>query len=340
MLQARAGLDLLIAGLLEIADNCAQLAEKHRATLMVGRTLLQQALPLTFGLKAARWLALVTRQVELLREQRETALAVQLGGAAGTLASLGDKGPEVVERLAAELKLAAPELPWHTERDRVGRLAGSLGVVAGAMAKIGTDLALLAQTEVGEASEGENPGKGGSSAMPQKRNPVDTMLALAAARLAIGAVPVILGALGQEHERAVGGWQAEWTALPDLFRHTAGAVEGIRAAVGHLEIDAGKMRENLDRTNGLVLSEALTMALAPKVGRADAYKIVRAAVKQVIGQGKELRQAILEDPQARQHLTEAEIEQALDPANYLGSANLFIDRALAAYHRLNTAPDR
>ncbi|MBN9392478.1 MAG: 3-carboxy-cis,cis-muconate cycloisomerase [Chloroflexi bacterium] len=340
MLQSRAGLDLLLAGLLEIAESCAQLAEKHRATLMVGRTLLQQALPLTFGLKAARWLALVTRQVEFLREQQETALAVQLGGAAGTLASLGDKGPEVVERLAAKLKLAAPELPWHTERDRVGRLAGSLGVVAGAMAKIGTDLALLAQTEVGEAREGELPGKGGSSAMPQKRNPVDTMLALAAARLAVGAVPVILGAMGQEHERAVGGWQAEWTALPDLFRHTAGAVEGIRAATANLEIDADRMRANLDRTNGLVLSEALTMALAPKIGRAEAYKIVQAAVKQVTEQGKDLRQAVLENPQARQHLTEAEIDQALDPASYLGSANLFIDRALAGYRRLNPAPDR
>ena len=154
MLQTRVGLDLLLAGLLEIADNCAQLAEQHRNTLMVGRTLLQQALPITFGLKAARWLSSVTRQVEVLREHREESLAVQLGGAAGTLASLGNKGAEVVEKLAADLRLPAPELPWHTERDRVGRLAGSLGVVAGTMAKIGTDLALLAQTEIGEASEG------------------------------------------------------------------------------------------------------------------------------------------------------------------------------------------
>lgn len=339
MLQARSGLDLLLAGLREIAESCAQLAEQHRATLMVGRTLLQQALPLTFGLKAARWLALVTRQLELLQEQQENTLAVQLGGAAGTLASLGDKGPEVVEKLAGELQLAAPELPWHTERDRVGRLAGSLGVVAGAMAKIGTDLALLAQTEVGEASEGAIPGKGGSSAMPQKRNPVDTTAALAAARMAVGVVPVILGAMGQEHERAVGGWQAEWAALPDLFRYTAGAVEGIRAAVGNLEIEAGRMRENLGRTNGLVMSEALTMALAPKVGRAEAYKIVQAAVKEVTSEGKDLRQSVLDNSQARAHLTEAEIEQALDPARYLGSANLFIDRALAVYRRLNPVPN-
>ena len=334
MLQARAGLDLLLTGLLEIADNCAQLADQHRATLMVGRTLLQQALPITFGLKAARWLSSVTRQVEALREQREKTLAVQLGGAAGTLASLGAKGPEVVEKLAAELRLSVPGLPWHTERERVGRVAGSLGVVAGTMAKIGADLALLAQTEVGEAREGAAPGKGGSSAMPQKRNPVDTTAALAAARLAIGVVPVILGAMSQEHERAVGGWQAEWAAIPDLFRYTARAVEGIRAAVGNLEIDPEKMRDNLDLTNGLVMAESLTTALASKVGRAEAYKIVQAAVKKVSGEGKELRQAILDDPQAREQLSLSEIDHALDPAQYLGSTNVFIDRALAAYHRL------
>jgi 3-carboxy-cis,cis-muconate cycloisomerase len=273
----------------------------------------------------------------VLREQREKTLAVQLGGAAGTLASLGDKGPEVVEKLAAELRLPAPELPWHTERERVGRVAGCLGVVAGTMAKIGADLALMAQTEVGEAREGAAPGKGGSSAMPQKRNPVDTTGALAAARLAIGVVPVILGAMSQEHERAVGGWQAEWAAIPDLFRYTTRAVEGIRAAVGNLEIDPGKMRDNLDLTSGLVMAESLTTALALKVGRAEAYKIVQAAVKKVSGEGKELRQAILDEPQAREQLSPSEIDRALDPAQYLGSTNVFIDRALAAYHRLEPA---
>ncbi len=338
MLQARTGLDLLLAGLLEIADNCAQLAEQRRHTLMVGRTLLQQALPLTFGLKAARWLSSVTRQVEALREQRGKTLAVQLGGATGTLASLSDKGPEIIEKVAAELKLPAPELPWHTERDRIGRLAGSLGIVAGTMAKIGGDLALLAQTEVGEASEGVAPGKGGSSAMPQKRNPVDTTAALAAARLAIGVVPVLLGAMSQEHERAVGGWQAEWAAIPELFRYTARAVEGIRAALGNLEVDSEKMSENLGLTNGLVMAESLTMALARQVGRAEAYKIVQAAVKKVTSEGKDLRQAVLDVPQAREHLTNAEIDRALDPEGYLGSTNVFIDRALTAYRRLKSTP--
>src|SRR6266699_1823860 len=218
MLSMRDGIDLLAAGLLDVCAACAALAEQYRHTLMVGRTLLQQALPITFGLKAARWLALAVRQVRELREHRDRALVVQLGGAAGTLASLGSNGLRVVELLSAELGLAAPDLPWHTERDRIAGIAGTLGIVAGAMAKIAGDVVLLAQTEVGEASEGAAPGKGGSSAMPQKHNPVDATFAIASARLAIGVVPVILSAMAQEHERAVGGWQAEWEAVPALFR--------------------------------------------------------------------------------------------------------------------------
>src|SRR5712692_3808232 len=182
MLQMRDGIDLLVDGLQGVCVACATLAEQHRHTLMAGRTLLQQALPITFGLKAARWLALAVRQVHALREHREQTLAVQLGGAAGTLASLGHHGLQVVELLAGELGLSAPDLPWHSERDRIAGVAGTLGVAAGAMAKIAGDVAHLAQTEVGEASEGAVPGKGGSSAMPQKHNPVDVTFAIASAR--------------------------------------------------------------------------------------------------------------------------------------------------------------
>ena len=228
MLQMRDGIDLLVDGLLGVCEECEKLAEQHRYTLMAGRTLLQQAVPITFGLKAARWLSLAVRQVSALRERRERSLAVQLGGAAGTLASLGDKGIQVVDFLKDELGLPAPDLPWHSERDRIGEIAGTLGVVAGAMAKIANDVALLAQTEIGEASEGAMPGKGGSSTMPQKHNPVDAAFAIASARLANGEVSVILSAMVQEHERAVGGWQAEWLALPNLFRYTSGAVEHVR----------------------------------------------------------------------------------------------------------------
>jgi len=235
VLQMRDGLLLLEGDLFRLGAACAALADGRRRTLMAGRTLLQQALPIPFGLKAARWLGLVTRQVRALRDQR-WALALQFGGASGTLAALGDQGLRVAELLAAELALALPDLPWHAERDRVAGIAAAVGVTAGAMAKVAQDVVLLAQTEVGEAAEARAPGKGGSSAMPQKRNPVDATLALAAARLAVGQVPVILAAMTQEHERAVGGWQAEWAAIPDLFRFAGGAAArrrgGARGAGG------------------------------------------------------------------------------------------------------------
>ena len=334
MLQMRDGLNLLITGLHDIGSSCATLAEQHRHTPMVGRTLLQQALPITFGLKAARWLALVARQIQALHTRREWSLAVQLGGAAGTLASLGNKGLSVIAQLASELKLPVPEMPWHTERDRVAEIATTLGVVSGAMAKIAEDVVLLAQTEVAEVSEGKAEGKGGSSAMPQKHNPVDAMRAIAASRLAIGEVPVILSAMMQEHERAVGGWQAEWTALPDLFRFTSGAVEGVREALAGLQVDASRMKANLDMTGGLVMAEALTMALAQHIGRPEAYRLVQAASSRVTQTGKDFYHIVLENKQICTALSKEDIEKIFDPMHYLGSTDAFIDAALAAYASL------
>ena len=334
MLQMRAGIDLLIADLLDICATCASLAEQHRQTLMAGRTLLQQALPITFGLKAARWLALVTRQVHALREHRQHTLVVQLGGAVGTLSALGANGLQVVELLAAELELPAPDLPWHTERDRIASIAATLGIVAGAMAKIASDIALLAQTEVGEANEGTALGKGGSSAMPQKRNPVDATGAIAASRLAVGMVPVIFSAMAQEHERAVGSWQAEWAAIPDLFRFTASSVAHIRSAVQGLQIDSAHMATNLALTKGLIMAESLTMALAPHTGRPEAQRIVQAACNHVIESNGDLRQTALQNEQINAILSPAQIDRALDPTSYLGSTSALIDRALAAYREL------
>jgi 3-carboxy-cis,cis-muconate cycloisomerase len=334
MIQMRDGLDLLMDGLLGVCTACEMLAEQHRFTLMAGRTLLQQAVPITFGLKVARWLSLAVRQVNALRERRERTLAVQLGGAAGTLASLGDKGLKVVALLAEELKLPVPDLPWHAERDRIAEIAGTLGVVAGAMAKIAGDVTLLAQTEVGEASEDAVPGKGGSSAMPQKRNPVDATNAIASARLAIGEVPVILSAMAQEHERAVGGWQAEWVAVPNLFRYTASAVEHVRGMIGGLQIDPARMSANLDLTGGLIMAESLTMALATHVGRPEAQRIVKALCDRAVKSGMHLRQAAKEEVQVQSILSPEEIDWALDPAAYLGSTNAFIDQALASYREI------
>lgn len=332
-LQMRAGLDLLVARLAAIGDLLAALAEHHRATLMAGRTLMQQAVPITFGLKAARWLALVTRQAHRLAALRAHAAVAELGGAAGTLAALGASGPRVTELLAAELGLAVPDLPWHAERDCVAEVAAGLGVAAGAMAKIAGDLVLLAQSEVGDANPGDAD-KGGSSAMPQKRNPTDATMARAAARLAIGIVPVVLGAMDGEHERAAGAWQTEWAALPALFGYTAVAVERVRAALATLEVDAAHMRANLDASRGQIMAEALTMALAPRIGRDAAYGLVRDLTARATAAGTHLRDAALADERMRAALAPDAIARAFDPAAYLGSTDTFIDRALAGFAAL------
>lgn len=340
MLQMRDGLDLLLDWLYEICAACATLSEQHRRTLMAGRTLLQQALPITFGLKAARWLSLALRQIRALHEQKTRTLALQLGGAAGTLASLGEKGLDVVKLLAEELELPAPDLPWHTERDRIATIATALGVLAGAMAKIAQDLVLLAQTEIAEASESVVSGKGGSSAMPQKHNPVDAISALASARLAIGLVPVILSAMTQEHERATGGWQAEWAAIPNLFRYTSSAVEHVQIAVRDLQIDAVRMSANLDLTQGLIMAESLTMALAPHLGRPEAQRLVQALCEHATKSGMTLLQAAFGEPQVRATLSIEKIDHSLDPGSYLGSTDTFIDRVLAEYHALQSLRDK
>jgi 3-carboxy-cis,cis-muconate cycloisomerase len=336
VLQMRDGLDILEAGLLEIGQRCAALAEQHRQTPMAGRTLLQQALPITFGLRAARWLMLVTRQLRRLRTLRTEALALQFGGAAGTLASLGEVGIQVADRLADELGLPAPELPWHGERDRVAEIASALGVLAGAVGKIAQDILLLSQTEVGEVVEGAAPGKGGSSTLPHKRNPVDTVAAVAAARLAMSLVPVVLASMIQEHERAVGGWQSEWAALPELFRYTGGAVERVRLTLANLEVRADRMRANLDITRGLLMAESLSMALARQIGKQEAHHAVQAASERAVKQGQDLGAVVRADEQMASALSDEEIGRALDPAGYLGSTDRFVDRALAAFRVVST----
>jgi len=339
MLQARGGIDLLMQGMLDVCDECAKLAEQYRETVMAGRTLLQQAVPITFGLKAARWLSMAVRQVHELHERRKHSLAVQLGGAAGTLAALGEHGTQVMDLLADELGLPAPELPWHSERDRVAEIAGTLGIVAGAMAKVASDVALLMQTEVGEVTEGTVAGKGGSSAMPQKHNPVDATFAIASARMALGEVPLILAGMMQEHERGVGGWQAEWEALPGLFRYTSGAVEHVKEMVSGLVINHDRMSENLGATQGLIMAEALTMALAPHTGRTEAQRIVKSLCDRAIELGMHLRQVAQEDRDVSGFLKLEEIDRVFDPASYLGSTNVFIERALEAYREASTLED-
>jgi 3-carboxy-cis,cis-muconate cycloisomerase len=336
VLQMQDGIDLLLQNLFAVGTECAALADRHRRTLMPGRTLLQQALPITFGLKAARWLALVSRQMIRLDEVRSRAACVQLGGAAGTLAALGASGVTVTQYLAEELDLAVPLLPWHSERDRIAEVAAALGIVAGAMGKIAGDVVLLAQTEVGEVMEaGGESGRGRSSALPQKRNPIDAVMASAASRLAIGAVPVLLGSsMLQEHERAAGGWQAEWEALPDLFRFTMSAVVRVKSCLNGLHVETANMQSNLDASGGLLMAESLTIALAEHIGRHQAYLLVRSATSEARASGQDLLSVARVDTAIRAVLSEKALEHALDPAAYLGSTDTYIDRALGEFSHL------
>jgi len=338
VLQMRHGLALLIQRLLSVGEACATHAERHRRTPMAGRTLLQQAAPINFGLKAARWLGLVTRQIQRLQEVRDRISVIQFGGAVGTLAALGDDGERVAELLAEELGLAVPDLPWHAERDRIAEMGAALAVTAGSMGKIANDIVLLAQTEVGEVAEAAAPGKGGSSALPHKQNPVDAMFALAAAKLAVGIAPTLLATMLQEHERSVGSWQAEWSAIPALFGHTSSTIEHVQNAVSGLVINSERMRANLDQSHGLIMSEALSTALAATIGRAEAQRIVTAAAERAGATDATLHQIALGDPAIRTVLSESGIEQALDPAGYLGITDTLIDRALAGFRAMSQKP--
>jgi 3-carboxy-cis,cis-muconate cycloisomerase len=330
VLQLRAFLGPLEADLGRLAAGLARLAEEHRDTAMVGRTWLQQALPTTFGLKAAGWLDAVGRHRERLAEMRPRLLVVQLGGAAGTLASLGGRGIEVAEALAGELGLAAPALPWHGARDRVAELAAWLGLLAGTLGKTARDWSLMTQTEVGEVLEPAGEGRGGSSTMPHKRNPVAAAAVLAAAVRAPGLVATMLSAMVQEHERGLGGWHAEWETLPELAVLAAGALRQAAEAVEGLEVDPARMRANLGLTRGLIMAEAVQMALGAKLGRQQAHGLAERASKRAVAEGRELGAVLAEDGTVTAALAPGELERLLDPSTYLGVAAAFVDRALAA----------
>ena len=325
MLVAREARALIVADLDAAATACAGLAGDHRDTLMPGRTLLQQALPTTFGLRAAGWLVALLDAGDRLAA---VPLAAELGGAAGTLASLGPEGTRVLAELAAELDLEEPTVPWHTARLRVGELGAALALTAGTLEKIALDVALLAQTEVGELAEAAGEGRGGSSTLPHKRNPVGSVLAIACARRVRGETSILLAAMAQEHERAAGAWHAEWEALGGALAYTGGAVAAVREVLEGLEVNPDRMRANLDATGGLILAEAVSTALGEHVGRGEAHDLVGAAARRATEGGRAFRDELLEDSAIREHLSNKEIDRALDPAAYLGAAGRFVDRAL------------
>jgi 3-carboxy-cis,cis-muconate cycloisomerase len=313
------------------ARAAADLAGRHRATVMAGRTLGQQALPTTFGLKAAGWLVALDEAAAELERVRRTRLAAQLGGAAGTLASLGPAGVEVVAEYARALGLCEPTLPWHTNRVRVAELAGALGAAAGVMGKLALDVTLLAQTEVGEVAEPAADGRGGSSTLPHKRNPVGAVLVRAATARVPGLVATLLAAMAQEQERATGAWHAEWEPQAELLRLAGGAAARTRELLEGLEVHPDRMRANLEATGGLLLTERVAGALADPLGRVAADDLVRRLAGEASGGGRPLRDVLLADQQVRAHLDEAGIDRLLDPAGYLGSVSRLIDRALAAH---------
>jgi 3-carboxy-cis,cis-muconate cycloisomerase len=306
---------------------------------MAGRTLLQHAVPTTFGLKAAGWLDAVTRHRARLREVKGRALALQLGGAAGSLSALGAAGPRVAEALADELKLALPDVPWHANRDRLAEVATWAGLCTGTLGKMARDLALLAQTEVAEAHEPAGAGRGASSTMPQKRNPVAATVVSAAAVRVPGLVGTVLAAMVQENERAAGGWQAEWETLPELVCVFAGALHHLADAVAGLEVDATRMRANLDLTGGLVFAEGVRMALVPRVGRTEAARSVAAACERARMEGRPLRDVLAAEPGLAPHLPAGELASLLDPQSVVGPAGALVDRVLAAHARANAEED-
>lgn len=330
MLVARRAVDAVLEDLDAAADAAAGLAEEHRDTVMAGRTLMQQALPIAFGLKAAEWLSGLDEAAARLAEVRRTRLAAQLGGAAGTLASLDASGLEVLAGYADELGLDEPVVAWHTIRTRPAELAGALGSAAGVIAKVGRDVVLLAQTEVGEVREGV-PGRGGSSTLPHKNNPVAAISAVASAMRAPALVASLLGAMAHEHERAAGPWQAEWRPLCELLEAVGSGAAWLRDCLEHLEVDAERMRANLDLTHGALLAERVTTVLAPALGRHAAHELVQEAAREAFASGRPLGDVLAARDDVTTHLERDDLARLLDPAGYLGATDELISRALRAH---------
>lgn len=330
MLIAARGCRLVLEDLHAAGTTCAELADRHRRTIMTGRTLLQPALPVTFGLTAAQWLMGVTGAAAAVLDASRR-LAVQLGGAAGTMAAFGEGGPALSARLAQRLHLADPPLPWHTDRSRVVALGAALAAAANACAKIALDVVLLSQAEVGEIAEGGDAGHGGSSTLPHKANAICSVTVLAAARRAHAAFGSLTAGAVQDHQRAgTGGWHAEWSSLTDLLRATGGCTHGAAAIVKGLVVHAPRMRENLDRTNGLVVAERIALDLSKDLGRMEAWSLVGRAGRTAQETDRPLREVLGAMPEITSRRTPEQLDVLCDPFGYLGATDELIDRALAS----------
>lgn len=330
MLQLRAGADALLSDLDRAIAGFAKLAKQHRNIATVARTLLQHALPMPFGLKLAEYAAALHRSRKRLKQLRGETLALQFGGAGGTLAALGADGLEAADHLAKELSLPVPDAPWHTHRDRIAEAASAFAILAGTCGKIARDIVLLMQTEIGEVFEPAGDGRGGSSTLPHKRNPVLATAAIACATMAPNLAATIFAAQAQEHERSAGLWHAEWPTLPTLMLVTSGALAAIADIAEGLEVDTERMRANFDSTHGLVMAEAVSMALAAKIGKSDAHKIVEAASRTSVETKRHLRDVLAKDSRVTAHITASDLNKLFEPMSYQGASQALIDRMLAS----------
>lgn len=319
---------ILESDLLRLEKALRDLANQYAQTVMLGRTLLQAAGPVTFGLKAAGWLAAIHRGHSRLTASFQESLLLQFGGATGTLAALGKDGITVGKTLAQELGLSYPEAPWHTHRDRLAALLCSCGVLAGSLGKMARDLSLLMQTEIGEAVEPGGEGRGSSSSMPHKANPVGCTQALAAIHGVPGLVSTFLSTMMQEQERAAGGWQAEWPIVAGVMQRTGLAISAMAEVAEGLTVNAERMRANLDAMRGAIFAEKATTLLAGKIGRDAARKVVEQAVRKSTEQKRHLSTVLGEMPQVNQHLEAATLASLEMPDHYLGVANEFRKRLL------------
>ena len=329
VLQLQRAFAIIRRDLITLARVLADRAARFRDVPICGRTHLQHAVPTTFGLKCAVWASPLVTHLERLEQAAPRFLVVQLGGAGGTLAALGADGPAVVDAFARDLALGVPVQPWHAIRDGLAEAAAILALICGSLSKFALDITLMMQTEVGEVSEPHEQGRGGSSTMPQKRNPIASEYILGATRAVHALVPVMLGSMTADHERATGPWQSESLALPQCVALTAGALAHARSIAEGMTIDTDRMRRNLELTGGLIMSEAVATALGPAIGRAAAEAAVVPACDRSIAEGVPLATILRNDPELRPRLTDAEIDRVTNPALFLGSAGAFVDRVVA-----------
>ena len=328
LLQVRDALAVIEPLLRDIHQQTLKLATAYANQLMIGRTWLQQGLPITFGHKAARWASVYGRDIERLEQMKARCLTAQLGGAVGSLASLDKAGSQVVAAFAKELKLSTPECTWHGERDRILEIANVMAMVIGNTGNIAKDWSLMMQTEVAEVYEPTGVGRGGSSTMPHKRNPVAAASILAASNRTPALMASLYQSLVQEHERSLGAWHAEWLALPELFKLCAGVLEKGLAVLSELEVNAQNMQKNLDTTQGLIMAEALMMALAPNIGRMSAHHLVEDSCKQAVKQQRHLLQVVQENSEITAQFSVAQLNTIFNPPNYLGNIQDQIDQVI------------